>query len=201
MMIRWLPVFFAPSLVVLPLSPAPSSSNALKLLLLVCGGWFASLASTAAVVTALSPSSSPGANSPGAATEAALSKDKNKPAAAPPAPTLFHAALVRRLGVGAAVAGVLAVAGARAAAQAAVSPAAPPAALLAKLSKPAAQLSMLLATLFGFTAGTRAPRRVSKAVHPVVTCTAVAMATAAAVGKGVGVGFADMLRSYLTKSR
>lgn len=179
-------MFFAPSLVVLPLSPTPSSSNALKLLLLVCGGWFVSLASTAAVVTALSSSPSVGP------VAAESTPSKAKPAA--PSPMLFRAALVVGLGVGATVSGLLAVVGARAGAQA-------PVALLAKLSKPAAQLSMLLATLFGFTAGTRTPRRVSKAVHPVVTCTAVAMATAAAVGKGVGMGFADMLRSYLTKSR
>lgn len=183
-------MFFAPSLVVLPLFAAPSSSEALKLLLLVCGGWFASLASTAAVVAALSRSPSPVAAGPVIAAEAALSEDK--PAApATPAPVLFRAAFVLGLGAGAAAAGGLAVAGAQA----------PAAALLAKLSKPAAQVSMLLATLFGFTAGTRAPRRVSRAVHPVVTCAAVAMATAAAVGGGVGIGFADMLRSYVTKSR
>lgn len=74
-------------------------------------------------------------------------------------------------------------------------------AVLAKLSKPAAQLSLLLATLFGFSAGTRVPRRVSKAVHPVVTCAAVTMAAAAAIGKGMGVGFFDVLRSYVTRSR
>ena len=181
---RWLPVFFAPSLVVLPLSPAPSSTNALKLLLLVCGGWFLSLSSTAAVVAALSPGAAPGA----AATAAAP--------ASKPAPPVFRGPLVRRLGVGTAVAGVIAVLGGGSG-QAATAGGG----LLAKLWKPAAQASMLLATLFGFTAGTRLPRRVSRAVHPVVTCTAVAMAVAAAIGKGVGMGFADMLRSYLTRSR
>ena len=186
-------MFFAPSLVVLPLSPAPSSANALKLLLLVCGGWFLSLSSTAAVVAALSPGT--------AAPDAAAA-----PAPAKPAPPVFRGPLVWRLGVGAAVAGVVAVAGGASAGRAAgtaaagAATAAAPGAL-AKLWKPAAQLSMLLATLFGFTAGTRLPRRVSKAVHPVVTCTAVAMAAAAAIGRGVGLGFADMLRSYLTRSR
>lgn len=181
-------MFFAPSLVVLPLSPAPSSSNALKLLLLVCGGWFVSLSSTAAVVTVLSPSASP--------TDAPLPAAATAPPSKP-VPPVFRGPLIRRLGVGAAVAGVLAVVGASGQAAGA----GPAAGVLAKLSKPAAQVSMLLATLFGFTAGTRLPRRVSKAVHPVVTCTAVAMAAAAAVGRGVGMSFADMLRSYLTKSR
>ena len=55
--------------------------------------------------------------------------------------------------------------------------------------------------LFGFTAGTRVPRGLSKAVHPLVTCTAVAMATAATIGRGFEVGFTDMLRAYVTKSR
>ncbi|CAN0168087.1 unnamed protein product [Ectocarpus sp. 6 AP-2014] len=175
---RWLPVFFAPSLVVLPLSPPPSPVNALKLLLLVCGGWFVSLSSTAAVVGALSPPA-----------------DVSTTNSAAPSKTLapvFRGPFVRGLGAGAVVSGVLAVAGGSGQA---------PGALLAKLSKPAAQLSLLLATLFGFSAGTRMPRRVSKAVHPVVMCSAVAMGTAAAIGKGVGLGFADMLRSYLTRSR
>ncbi|CAM9833645.1 unnamed protein product, partial [Hapterophycus canaliculatus] len=186
---RWLPVFFVPSLVVLPLSPIPTSLNALKLLLVVCGGWFLSLTSTAAVVTALSPSAPPGD-----AVDAPVTAP-SKPAP----PPVFRGSVVRGLGVCAAVAGLLAVAGAGASPGQAAPSAVP--AVLAKLSKPAAQLSLLLATLFGFSAGTRVPRRVSKAVHPVVTCAAVTMAAAAAIGKGVGLSFFDVLRSYLTRSR
>ncbi|CAM9621547.1 unnamed protein product [Scytosiphon promiscuus] len=186
---RWMPAFFVPSLVVLPLSPIPTSANALKLLLVVCGGWLLSLTSTAAVVTALSPSAPPGDTAGGPA------KSPSKPAPLP----VFRGKVVRGLGACAAVAGLLAVVGAGA-----LSGDAAPSAVvgvLAKLSKPAAQLSLLLATLFGFSAGTRVPRRVSKAVHPVVTCAAVTMAAAAAIGKGVGLSFFDVLRSYVTRSR
>lgn len=182
-------MFFVPSLVVLPLSPIPTFVNALKLLLVVSVGWFFSLASTAAVVTALSPTAPPG----DAAGASATAPSKPAP------PPVFRGSVVRGLGVCAAVAGVLAVVGAGAS-----SGQGAPGAILAvlqKLSKPAAQLSLLLATLFGFSAGTRVPRRVCKAVHPVVTCAAVTMAAAAVIGKGVGLGFFDMLRSYLTRSR
>lgn len=170
-------MFFVPSLVILPLSPAPSAANTAKLLLLVCGGWFVSLASTAAVVGALSttPTTSP---------TAASTPSK-------PAPPTFRKPLILRLAAGASVSGVVAVLGASGRGPAVVS----------KLAKPAAQLSMLLSTLFGFTAGTRVPRNISKAVHPLVTCTAVAMATAAVIGKGFGLGFTEMLRTYVTKSR
>lgn len=176
---RWLPVFFVPSLVVLPLSPNQSAATAAKLLVLVVGGWFVSLASTAAVVGALSPSAP------------AVSIASSATAPSKTAPPAFRAPLIRRLGIGASVSGLLAVLGASGSA---------PSALL-KLAKPASQLSMLLATLFGFTAGTRVPRGILKAVHPLMTCTAVAMTTAAAIGKGFGVGFADMLRTYVTKSK
>lgn len=175
-------MFFVPSLVVLPLSPAPSTANAAKLLLLVFGGWFVSLASTAAVVAALSAPAS--ATTTATATVASATPSK-------PPPPAFRGPLIRRLGAGALASGVLAVLGASGRAPSA----------LAKMAKPLAQFSMLSATLFGFTAGTRVPRGIAKAVHPLVTCTAVAMATAGAIGKGFGLGFADMLRTYVTKSR
>lgn len=60
---------------------------------------------------------------------------------------------------------------------------------------PWAQVSRIAAKLFGFSAGNRVSRGVSKVVHPLVTCTAVAMATAAAIGKDFGLGFADTLRT------
>ncbi|CAN0487997.1 unnamed protein product, partial [Laminaria digitata] len=181
---RWLPVFFVPSLVILPLSPAPSAANAAKLLLLVCGGWFVSLASTAAVVTALS-APAPTSPTPTPATSTASTTTSK------PAPPTFRSPLILRLAVGASASGLVAVLGASGRGPVMVS----------KLAKPVAQLSLLLSTLFGFTAGTRVPRKMIKAVHPLVTCTAVAMGTAAAVGRGFGVGFADMLRTYVTKSR
>lgn len=179
---RWLPVFFVPTLVILPLSPAPSVQNTLRLLAIVFGGWFLSLASTAVVVTALSPGKPSGAGGDGAAV------------ASPKTPSLFKKPLIQALGVGTALAGAMSIAafgsmrtlfGFN----------------LGKLALPARQLSLLCATLFGFSAGTRMPKKVTKAVHPVVTCTAVAMTTVAVIGRACAVGFADMLRSYVTKSR
>lgn len=180
---RWLPVFFVPTLVILPLSPAPSKANTLRLIVLVCGGWFVSLASTAAVIVALS--SRPGARTDG---DSVPTVPSSKP---PPA---FGTPLIRRLGLGAAAAG----------ATAALSSMAPPklgwfaAEGITTLAKVA---SLLMATLFGFSAGTRLPRRVTKVVHPVVTCTATAMASAAVIGRACGLAFRDVLRSYVTKSR
>lgn len=179
-------MFFVPTLVILPLSPTPSRANALRLLVIVFGGWFLSLASTAAVVSALSQGGAPAA-APG---------DTINPAAAvaPKPAHVFRKQLVGALGIGALVAGATSVAtfaSGRTLLGFSVS----------KLALPARQLSLMLATLFGFSAGTRMPKRVCKAVHPVVTCTAVAMTTAAVIGRGCAVGFTDMLRSYVTKSR
>lgn len=179
---RWLPVFFVPTLVILPLSPAPSKANALRLIFIVFGGWFVSLASTAAVVRTLSPPEIEG------------EKGASSVTSNPKAPPVFGAPMIRLLGLGAVAAGATAV----------LSPLAP-----ARLScltaegavKSAKVLSLLMATLFGFAAGTRLPRKVTKALHPVVTCTAVAMGSAAVIGRGCGLSFADMLRSYVTKSR
>lgn len=179
---RWLPVFFVPTLVILPLSPTPSKANALRLVVLICGGWFVSLTSTAAVVVALSR---PGAR---ADTDNVPTAPSSKPSPA------FETPLVRRLGLGAVVAGATAVLSSVA------SPelgwfAAEGVTTFAKVG------SLLMATLFGFSAGTRLPRRVTKAVHPVVTCTATAMASAAVIGRTCGLTFRDVLRSYVTKSR
>lgn len=173
-------MFFVPTLVILPLSPAPSAQNALRLLAIVFGGWFLSLASTAAIVTALSP----GTPAVGDAVPAMPAK----------APAVFKKRKIQTLGIGAALAGatsVLTFGSLRTVFGMS----------LGTLALPARQVSLLLATLFGFSAGTRMPKMVRKAVHPVVTCTAVAMTTAALIGRGCAVGFGDMLRSYVTKSR
>ncbi|CAM9174588.1 unnamed protein product [Ascophyllum nodosum] len=182
---RWLPVFFAPSLVVLPLSPAPSITNDIKLLLIIFGGWFVSLASTATVVSSLS---SPVPATQATFTTVAATTAQNPVEVATPA---FSASLIQRLGIGATLSGALAVVSASV-----VSPAA-----TGGLARPVAQLSLLLTTLFSFTAGTRVPRKISRWIHPVVTCTAVTMAAAAGIGRVLGLGFSDMLRAYVTKSR
>lgn len=178
-------MFFVPSLVVLPLSPPLSTANAAKLLLLVVAGWFVSLASTAAVVGALSTQTPA---TPAASTATATPSKS-------PAP-VFRKPLIQRLGIGAGVSGVVSVAAVVAEARLAAA-----GLLWGGTTVVAGQLSMLLATLFGFTAGTRMPRGVTKVVHPLVTCTAVAMTTAAAIGRGTGVGFVGMLKAYVTKSR
>lgn len=173
-------MFFVPTLVILPLSPAPSAQNALRLVTIVFGGWFLSLASTAAVVTALS-SGTPTAVSP-------------SPATPSKAPAVFEKQKIQALGIGAALSGltsILTFGSMRTVFGFS----------LGKLALPTRQISLLLATLFGFSAGTRMPKSLRKAVHPVVTCTTVAMITAGLIGRGCAVSFADMLRSYVTKSR
>lgn len=180
---KWLPVFFVPTLVVLPLSPAPSGANALRLLLVVLGGWFTSLATTAAVVRMFSP---PSARAGADKTPVPVT---SKPAGA------FGSVLVWTLGVGAAVSGLAAGILSAGTPSFGSSIAGGGAVKLAKWA------SLLMATLFGFSAGTKLPRSVNRVVHPVVTCTAVAMGAAAALGRACGLGFADMLRLYVTKSR
>lgn len=179
---RWLPVFFVPTLVILPLSPSPSVQNALRLLVIVFGGWFLSLAFTAAVVEALLPG------------KPAIAAGAGAPVASPKPPSVFKKPLIQSLGVGAALAGATSIA-------AFGSMRTLFGFSLGKLALPARQLSLLFATLFGFSAGTRMPKQFTKVVHPVVTCTAAAMTTVAVIGRACAVGFPDMLRSYVTRSR
>ncbi|CAN0064395.1 unnamed protein product, partial [Discosporangium mesarthrocarpum] len=174
---RWLPVFFVPSLVVLPLSPALSPSTAARLGLLVVAGWVASLVSTAKFVTSLSSPS----------LEAPLAEP-----ATPPAP--FAPSLVVKLGLGGTMAGVLATG-------VAVFPGlASRLSLGAGATVPLRAVSLLQLTLAGFALGTKVPPKVSKAVHPLITCSLVALGGVGALAKGAGMGFKEGLKGYITRS-
>ena len=51
---KWLPLFFVPSLVVLPLQAPPAPADLSRLLAITVGGWAASTVATAATVDAIS---------------------------------------------------------------------------------------------------------------------------------------------------
>ncbi|CAM9125624.1 unnamed protein product [Choristocarpus tenellus] len=175
---RWLPVFFVPSLVVLPLSPPLSPTTAVRLAVILVAGWAVSLMSTAAVVAGLStPSSTPPPAEP----------------AVPPAP--FTKSLIARLGLGGIAAGA-------AATGITTFPRVASRLLLSQgIAAPLRSLSLLLLTLGGFALGTKAPPKVLRAVHPLITCSAVAMGGVAVLARGAGVGFTEGLKAYITRSR
>jgi putative effector of murein hydrolase len=171
---KWLPVFFVPSLVTLPL--ADSVGNALELLKIgsvVLLGFFFTLLSTAYSVkwvrslTALSTTSS------------APSQDRSTVMTQlPPFPRAFSDELFHFLCLCTASTGV--------------------AALFSKGGSMAASLFWLFATLNGFVLGVRLPNAFKQIVHPLVTCTALAWAAIAAISVSARGNFLSMLKLYKT---
>jgi putative effector of murein hydrolase/putative effector of murein hydrolase LrgA (UPF0299 family) len=174
----WLPVFFVPSLVVLPLTPPIARPALLRLAALVLGGYALSLSTTAGVVTALR-----GRVACPADGRPALPVGSTAAAVARTPPTLLSTALLARCAGGAVLSCGAAVLAAG-----------------SKWSQPLATVPMLCATLAAYIAGTRAPSKLKAVVHPVITCTAGALAWAAVQGAALGVGTKTVLRSYITRS-
>jgi putative effector of murein hydrolase len=66
------------------------------------------------------------------------------------------------------------------------------------IARPARTLYMLSTTLFCFVFGARLPPKVTKIVHPLVTCTCLTWVGALTIGVVTGTPILDMLRLYKT---
>lgn len=206
---KWLPVFFVPSLVTLPLAEGLGSvSDLIKVSLVLVGGFFFTLLTTSYAVMAVrniqsgdtketttttnataAPSAEPEMPSFVKALES-TSKDTNTKnasiaaaaAALPEKP--FTSALLRNLVLTATTSGLVGSFGF----------------VGAGLAKYCTALSLLSATLASFVFGVRLPLKFTKIVHPLVTCTGLTWATVAALASLTGHTFKRMLRSYRTGS-
>jgi putative effector of murein hydrolase/putative effector of murein hydrolase LrgA (UPF0299 family) len=180
---KWLPIFFVPSLIVLPLASPLSRGDSLKVPLLIVAGWIASLLSSASVASALRSS---GGKTPAASLPKPAASTRSGPAT--PSQTKILA------GATAASAGVV-----FAATRALVS--SPPGVMSVPVQC-ARTLFMLLSTLLGYLLGTFLPHTMRNFVHPLLTCTAftwLAAWVATALSPGLAVG--DILRQYITASK
>mmetsp|Transcript_21179 Transcript_21179/g.41961 ORF Transcript_21179/g.41961 Transcript_21179/m.41961 type:complete len:568 (+) Transcript_21179:146-1849(+) len=193
---KWLPLFFVPSLVVLPLFPPPGGLDALKLVVLLLVGWAASVASTAKLVETLAslvgagektpdssssqkkdgggvkktPSASywPPSGASAANNLARLQRLTAPAAAAATPPRLFSAALRNGLAVAAAGAGAATVVLARTAS-------APANGAAQGLAQPCLRaLSAVFAlssSALAFVLGSSAAPKVKAVLHPVLVTT------------------------------
>ena len=169
---KWLPVFFVPSLVTLPL--ADSVGNALELLKIgsvVVVGFFFTLLTTAYSVKWIRNLREP-------TSEATTLKRATITTQLPPFPRVFSDELFHFLCLGTATTGL--------------------AAILAKGGSMAASLFYLFSTLNGFVWGVRLPNAFKQIVHPLVTCTALTWAAIASLSIVARGSFLATLKLYKT---
>mmetsp|Transcript_8453 Transcript_8453/g.20886 ORF Transcript_8453/g.20886 Transcript_8453/m.20886 type:complete len:558 (+) Transcript_8453:138-1811(+) len=195
---KWLPVFFVPSLVTLPLVGGVDSlggpTELLKTLAVVLGGFYFTLLTTAGSVLGVGKlmgkkdkveeeDSSVATNSDDPTSD--FTSAMPKPVAKP-----FSDDLMKKLRIAAIFSGLCALEGAAPVFNS------PPARLLVKLQTPLLSLLLGSTTLAGFVYGSRMNPKVKKVVHPLVTCTALTWTVMKVFSNCVGRSFGSMLTSY-----
>jgi putative effector of murein hydrolase/putative effector of murein hydrolase LrgA (UPF0299 family) len=216
---KWLPVFFVPSLVTLPLAQSMGAASELfKVGIVVVGGFFFTLLTTSWSVMAVrksrSASQSNNNNNNGEIQTFIQQEEEN-------AQERIESALETTEDVGETVVdatqdiaeklnanvappkafsnqlfqGLVALALASGTASAATT-------ILGVTSAagPLTSLFMLATTLASFVFGARLPKRFTKIVHPLVTCSAITWTVAAGFATITGRSFKSMLKSYRTGS-
>jgi putative effector of murein hydrolase/putative effector of murein hydrolase LrgA (UPF0299 family) len=170
---KWLPVFFVPSLVTLPLAAGLGSvGDLIKVGVVIVGGFFFTLLTTAGAVSLVR----------GAKAAVPLEGEVASVAATAPAPKAFSATLVRNLALTAATTGLVSALGL----------------FTSKVNKYLTAACFLTTTLASFVWGARLPASFTKVVHPLVTCTTLTWTTVALLASLTGRTFRGLLRSYKT---
>jgi len=177
---RWLPVFFVPSLVTLPLGRGlGSAAECLKVAAVVVGGFFFTLLTTAWSVMGVRKLQG---------TETSPSEPKEVaagPGPAAPAKKAFSDGTFNLLSILAGSFGI-------AAALASRDPSAP-----ATLLTPFKSACMLFTTLATYVFGARLPKKFTKVIHPLVICTSLTWVGAKILGLATGgASFLSVLSQY-----
>lgn len=177
---KWLPLFFVPTLVTLPLAPGfGSASEFVKVLAVIVGGFVFTLLTTAWSVVLARKLSQTAQQPPVTEPEVSLDQPtKHIPPAKP-----FSDKLDSRLRLLACVSGMAAVLVIRLGVSDTV-------------STPVYSLFMLLTTMSAFVFGARLPKRFTKVIHPIVTCTSLTCLILMAFGKLIGETFESCLKCY-----
>ncbi|KAL7547725.1 hypothetical protein ACHAWF_011009, partial [Thalassiosira exigua] len=182
---KWLPVFFVPSLIALPLaSGLGDAREVLKLLAVIVGGFFFTLFTTAWSVLGVRKLTGGGSGSDSAKADVVQTERvaSTTPVTNPP-PKAFGKTLFRSLKALAWIAGISTVA-------------------LVKTSTtstwigPMQSAFLLFVTLSTFVFGANLPKPFTKVVHPLVTCTGLTWLAANVLARLTGSTFLDVLRSY-----
>jgi putative effector of murein hydrolase len=199
---KWLPVFFVPSLVTLPLAQSMGAASELvKVAIVVVGGFFFTLLTTSWSVLAVQKARS-GSNNKNTGEIKSIEKETvqdmaesavafaedlvetGKMAVAPPkvfSDQLFQGLVALTLVSGVASTATTILGG-------------------SSVAGPLTAVFMLATTLASFVFGARLPKRFTKIVHPLVTCTSLTWTVAAASAAVTGRTFRSMLKSYRTGS-
>jgi len=177
---KWLPVFFVPSLVTLPLAQSfGSTTELLKVAGVVITGFYFTLFSTSLSVLGVRSLQN---------NKITTSSDNNNDdqttvdIKATPRKA-FSDSTFTNLRNSAIVAGITSVI-------------ASTANISILLRTPLQSLFMLFTTLSTFVFGARLPKGFTKVIHPLVTCTTLTWAFASMMGRLLGLGFHSMLKSY-----
>ncbi len=180
---KWLPVFFVPSLVTLPLAQSiGSTTEVLKVGVVVVAGFFFTLFSTAFSVLGIRKLFNQGNDeSTKVVEEIAVIPE---PSSNQPAPKAFSDRTFNGLLTSSIVSAIAAIAAINFTNLPAVA------------TTPLTTLAMLFTTLTTFTFGARLPKSFSKKVHPLITCTSLTWGFATLFAKLTQQSFASMLQSY-----
>jgi len=171
---KWLPLFFVPNLILLPLVLKLGASEAARLAILLLGGAVVSLPLCAFAALGASGLSSASAPMPAPSAPA-------PPAG--PAPKAFPDSLLRLLATSTSACAIISTAAFRSA---------------SPLAAPFRDAFLLGATGTGFVAGaTLVPKAVQKVVHPLITCTAFTHLASFAFASAAALPYKAVVRSYL----
>ena len=183
---KWLPVFFVPSLITLPLAGGIGSpTEVLKVLGVVIGGFYFTLLTTAGSVIGIRKLFADETEAGMTDNVDEIKQDHEKSTGPPPKP--FSDELTNGLRVGSAISGIGAYV---------ASTMSQTSAMAASASTPLSSLFMLLVTLHNFIFGARLPKKFTKIVHPLVTCTALTWTVATAFAAATRTTFTSVLKSY-----
>ncbi|KAL9189248.1 hypothetical protein ACHAXT_011738 [Thalassiosira profunda] len=179
---KWLPVFFVPSLITLPLAGGLGNAvEILKVVSVIIGGFFFTLFTTAWSVLGIRKVM--GGESNGADANASADIVASTTPVTNPPPKAFGKTLFRTLKALAGISGISAVALTK------ISPASPG-------INPLRSCFLLFTTLSTFVFGANLPKSFTKAVHPLVTCTSLTWLAAKAFAALTESTFIGVLQTY-----
>lgn len=180
---KWLPVFFVPSLISLPLTDSiGTTAEVIKVTGIVIGGFLFTLLSTAFSVIAIR--NAMGNGSPVKA-EILTSKPVQKAISQTPSKAFsdecFNALALTSTGLGLLTIGSKFVGS-------------------TVLARQSSALFLLATTLSTFVYGARLPKKLTRVVHPLLICTSYTWVVARALAAASGRSFRSILKSYRTGS-
>eukprot|EP00577_Skeletonema_sp_RCC1716_P015900 CAMPEP_0113401424 /NCGR_PEP_ID=MMETSP0013_2-20120614/16686_1 /TAXON_ID=2843 ORGANISM="Skeletonema costatum, Strain 1716" /NCGR_SAMPLE_ID=MMETSP0013_2 /ASSEMBLY_ACC=CAM_ASM_000158 /LENGTH=523 /DNA_ID=CAMNT_0000286633 /DNA_START=126 /DNA_END=1697 /DNA_ORIENTATION=+ /assembly_acc=CAM_ASM_000158 len=179
---KWLPVFFVPSLITLPLAGSLGNSlEILKLFTVIIGGFFFTLFTTAWSVLGIRRLMGGGdekSNNNESATEAVAPVK----ATTNPPPKAFSTTLLKNLATLAGISGIAAVGAIKQSAT--------------QLITPLQSSFLLFTTLATFVFGANLPKSFIKTVHPLITCSSLTWVASTLMASLTGRTFIDIIKLY-----